>query len=147
MFTPHVFGIMVGQPLEIVNDDTVLHNLHAVTETNRPFNVAQPVRGMRLRKSFSMEERRIRIKCDVHPWMSTWCFAMGHPFFAVSDRKGRFEIAGVPPGEYGIAIWHERFQSKGRRLRLAAGQIAEIAFRLRDEQMPRSADAAGTPAR
>ena len=34
-YHPHVFGMRVGQPLEIVNSDPTLHNIHAHAEGQR----------------------------------------------------------------------------------------------------------------
>jgi len=32
-----------------------------------------------------------------------------HPYFAVTDAKGQFEIKGLPPDEYELEAWHEEF--------------------------------------
>jgi len=45
-YHPHVFGIRVGQPLEIVNSDPTLHNIHALPKSNQEFNTGQPIQGM-----------------------------------------------------------------------------------------------------
>ena len=31
-YSPHVFGVRTGQPLEIVNSDPTLHNVHAMAK-------------------------------------------------------------------------------------------------------------------
>ena len=46
------------------------------------------------------------------------------PWFAVSDKDGRFNIQNVPPGEYLLKIWHERstdamMKAVERRLRVS----------------------------
>ena len=46
-YIPHVFGVRVGQPLEIVNSDPTLHNIHAMPKANREFNNGQPIQGMK----------------------------------------------------------------------------------------------------
>ena len=46
-YHPHVFGIRVGQPLEIVNSDPTLHNIHALPKANQEFNNGQPIQGMK----------------------------------------------------------------------------------------------------
>src|SRR5438270_338407 len=51
------------------------------------------------------------IKCDVHGWMNSYVGVLTHPFFAISDTNGHYEIKGVPPGEYTLELWHE--SSKG----------------------------------
>jgi hypothetical protein len=37
-----------------------------------------------------------------------------HPYYAVTDESGKFEITGVPPGEYEIVAWHEGWHVIGR---------------------------------
>ena len=44
-YVPHVFGVQVGQPIEILNSDATLHNIHATPKTNAEFNQAQPLKG------------------------------------------------------------------------------------------------------
>ena len=46
-YSPHVFGLRTGQPLEIVNSDPTLHNVHAMAQANQEFNLAQPMQGMK----------------------------------------------------------------------------------------------------
>src|SRR5882672_10964072 len=52
-YHPHVLGIMVGQNLEILNSDPVLHNIKAKAVKNRPFNVSQPSAGMKTMRTFA----------------------------------------------------------------------------------------------
>src|SRR5207244_1286000 len=72
-YHPHVSGLMVGQPLEIRNSDSTLHNVHAMPNNNSQFNEGQPVQGMTSTKKFDKPELTpFRIKCDVHGWMKSW---------------------------------------------------------------------------
>ena len=109
-YVPHVFGIMKKQPLAIENSDATLHNIHAMPKTNREFNLGMPNKGdVNKDQEFKKAEEAIHIKCDVHPWMSAYCFCMEHPFFAVTGADGSFSISlgDLPDGEYGIKVWHE----------------------------------------
>src|SRR6266576_6737698 len=42
-YHPHVFGMRVGQKLEIINSDPTMHNIHALPKTNGEFNTAEPM--------------------------------------------------------------------------------------------------------
>jgi plastocyanin len=69
-YTPHVLGIQIGQPLQIVNSDDTLHNVHGLAKSNKEFNQGQPIQGMKMTHTFSTKEVMIPFKCDVHGWMN-----------------------------------------------------------------------------
>jgi hypothetical protein len=54
------------------------------------------------------EKLPVRIKSDIHPWMSAWVLPLDHPWAAVTDEEGRFELPELPPGEYTFKVWHEK---------------------------------------
>jgi plastocyanin len=128
MYTPHVMGIRVGQPLQVVNKDPVLHNIHALPKINAGFNFAQPHEGMKKEETFSQPEIMVKVKCDVHSWMSAYVGVLDHPFFGVSDSNGACVLKKLPPGEYVVAAWHESFGSLEQKVIVAAGELKNITF-------------------
>lgn len=106
-YGPHVFGAIVGQKVKITNSDQTLHNIHAHGEKNEQFNEGQPAGSPAKEKIFDKVEVMVPIMCDVHGWMKCYAGILNHPFFAVTGKDGKFEIKGVPPGEYTISVWHE----------------------------------------
>ena len=127
-YYPHVFGIMVGQKLEILNSDPLLHNIHATPKKNRPFNFGQPIKGMKNSVKFKNVEVMVPFKCDVHPWMSAYAGVLDHPFFAVTNEKGEFTIKDLPPGTYTIEAWHERLGTQTQTVTVGAGETKTIEF-------------------
>lgn len=127
-YTPHVLGIQVGQPLEIVNGDATLHNIHAVPQANREFNSGQPIQGMKMTHTFTAREVMVPFKCDVHSWMNAWVGVLDHPFFAVTGADGSFELKGLPPGTYTIEAWHERFGTQTQTVTVAEKAAATTAL-------------------
>lgn len=112
-YEPHVFGLVVGQKLKVSNSDQTLHNIHAHGESNEQFNIGQPSGTPAQEVSFTKPEVMVPIKCDVHGWMNSWAGILNHPFFAVSDKDGKYTIKGIPPGEYTIECWHEVTKAPG----------------------------------
>lgn len=108
-FVPAVFGLRAGQELTIRNEEDHPYCVHALPFNNREFNVGLPKRGIEFTKRFDTVEVPIRIKDDCHPWMGAWVAVLPHPFFAVTDGAGRFEIPGLPPGKYTIEAWHSLY--------------------------------------
>jgi hypothetical protein len=105
-YTPHVIGIMVGQPLEIHNSDATLHNVMSQPLNNKGFNDGMPGVG-KLTKVFDKPEFSVALRCFMHPWMLGYVHVLDHPFYAVTGPDGSFEIKGLPPGEYEVSVRHE----------------------------------------
>lgn len=109
-YIPHAFTMMTNQTLKVKNSDGTLHNIHVWSEKNPVFNTAQPRKDMVSETKFAAEET-IPIRCDVHRWMSAFVGIFSHPFHTVSKQGGTFELK-LPPGNYEIVAWHEKFGKK-----------------------------------
>jgi plastocyanin len=128
-YVPHVMGIMVGQPFKVLNSDGVLHNVHALPNVNRPFNMAMPPTRKEAQETFGKEEGVFMIKCDVHPWMHSYMAVLSHPFFAVTKTDGKFTIANLPPGTYEIEAWHEKLGTKKATVTVGASDTKQASFK------------------
>ncbi len=123
----HVFGIQAGQELSIVNSDNTLHNVHSLAEKSKQFNLGMPIQGMKLPKKFEAPEVMVKFKCDVHPWMNAYIGVLNHPFFAVSDDQGKFEIKNLPAGDYTVEAWHEKYGIQTQKVTIS-GDSATANF-------------------
>jgi len=127
-YHPHVFGMRVGQALEIVNSDPTLHNIHAMPKNNQEFNNGQPIQGMKMNHTFTSKEVMVPFKCDVHGWMNAYVGVLDHPYFAVTGEDGKFELKSLPPGTYTIEAWHEKLGTTTQTVTLAEKGSQEISF-------------------
>jgi len=130
-YTPHVFGIRAGQPLEIVNSDPTLHNIHAMGKANQEFNNGQPIQGMKMTHTFTSKEVMLPFKCDVHGWMNAYVGVLDHPYFAVTGTDGKFDLKSLPPGTYTIEAWHERLGPTTQSVTLGEKETKDITFSLK----------------
>jgi len=128
MYSPHVLGVMVGQPMKILNPDGTLHNVHALCKVNPEFNLAMPKFRKETTKVFDKEEFMFPVKCDVHPWMMSWISVMSHPYFAVTKEDGQFAIDNLPAGTYTVEAWHEKLGIQKASITLAEGGTNEMNF-------------------
>jgi len=127
-YYPHVLGVMVGQPLEIVNGDATLHNVHAIPAINAEFNIGQPIQGMKTTHTFTAPEVMIPFKCDVHGWMNAYVGVVDNPYYAVSANGGTFELKNLPPGTYEIEAWHEKLGTQTQTVTLGERETKAITF-------------------
>lgn len=127
-YTPHVVGVRVTQPLEVSNSDETLHNVHGMPETNREFNQGQPIVGMKNTVAFTAPEVMIPFKCDVHSWMIAYVGVVSHPYFAVTDKAGAFELKTIPPGTYTIEAWHEKLGRQTQTVTLGEKDSKDVTF-------------------
>ena len=127
-FTPRVIGVQTGQMLSILNSDSTNHNVHPIPKFNREWNESQLAGQGPIKRKFPKQELLIPVKCNQHAWMTAFIGVMGHPFFAVSDAAGSFTIKGLPPGEYEIEAWHEKFGAKTMKVKVEAKADAKADF-------------------
>lgn len=126
-YQPHVMTVKAGAPLEILNPDKILHNVHTYSEKNPPINKAMPKFKKKLTVKFDKPET-ISVKCDVHGWMSGWLFVTDNPYYSVTDDMGKFSLAGVPPGSYTLEVWHETLQRQRQQITVEPNGQVKIDF-------------------
>ncbi|MBL8242185.1 MAG: carboxypeptidase regulatory-like domain-containing protein [Bryobacterales bacterium] len=131
IYSPRVIGLMIGQDLEISNNDPSMHNVHPLPVKNKEWNTSQAPKGEKIVKQFDKEEVMIRFKCNVHPWMVAYVGVLPHPFFAVTGEDGSFSLKGLPPGEYTLEAWHEKLGTQEIKVTVAAkdAKTADFAFK------------------
>jgi plastocyanin len=130
-YHPHVLGVMAGQTLKIVNSDPTTHNIHPTPKDNREWNESQAPQSAPLAKTFSREEILLPVQCNQHPWMKMFIGVVKNPFFAVTGPDGKFEIKGLPPGEYTIAFVQEKLGEQTQKVTLGAkdSKTVDITFK------------------
>ncbi|MFN7921350.1 MAG: carboxypeptidase regulatory-like domain-containing protein [Bryobacteraceae bacterium] len=133
MFAPRVFGLRVGQPMQVSNSDPVTHNVHPLAEKNREWNQGQPPGTPAIERKFAAPEIMIPIKCNVHAWMRAYGAVMEHPYFAVTGDTGTFEIKNVPPGEYTLEAWHEKLPAQQAKVTVGPGGAVTADFTFKGE--------------
>jgi plastocyanin len=127
-YHPHVFGVRVGQQIEISNSDPTLHNIHAMPKDNPEFNQAQPLPNMKMTQTFNKKEVMVPFKCEVHGWMNAFVGVLDHPYFAVTTDSGKFELKGLPAGTYTVEAWHERLGTQTQSVTLADNETKDVTF-------------------
>jgi plastocyanin len=126
LFQDRVTVARVGDTLVVKNSDAIQHNFFWVSENNGNFNVNIQGGGKHVfANPLGAESPPIQYKCTVHPWMTGYVRIFDHPYFAVTDADGKFEIKNAPVGKFRIVYWHENGLRGGRNGRF--GDVVDIA--------------------
>jgi len=120
-YHPHVSVVPVDSDLSFGSSDPILHNVHVFQSSpDNPHDTSRTVLNSAMKDkdvpNVPMGRREMRrpgffyVKCDAgHIWMSAYVFVVEHPYYAITDAKGAFELKDVPPGTYTVKFWHENW--------------------------------------
>ena len=130
-FQPFVQIVRDSAEAEIVNFDSILHNVHAYEFhkgiRRSMFNFSQPRAGQV--DVISLKLRRghlVTIDCNAHNWMAAWIYTSPSPYLAVTTVNGEFEISDIPPGDYQLSVWHPGLGEKLTDFSVRAGEVLDV---------------------
>jgi plastocyanin len=128
-FVPHLLAITTGTTVAFPNSDRIYHNVFSLSKT-RTFDLGRYAVGRS--KSIRFDRAGIvRVFCDIHSHMSAFILVFSHPYFAITDGDGRFQIDAVPPGAYQVIAWNEGVSSEPKPVAVTDGAVVELGFSLR----------------
>jgi hypothetical protein len=104
-FVPHALAIREGQALVAKNSMDIPHNFHWLGIANPGGNRLMPPKSQFTIKKLRADKFPVHIMCDIHPWMSGWVGVFDHPYYALTDADGKFEIKLAPAGTYKLKVW------------------------------------------
>jgi len=111
-YVPYIFAVQTNQKITAKNSDPVMHNVHpmpsATAAGNKEDNKAQMPNGPELTFAFPAPEVFLKFACNVHPWMFAYACVVDHPYFAITDKDGKYTIRNVPDGKYTMEVYHRK---------------------------------------
>jgi hypothetical protein len=109
-FIPHVMVVHTSQTVQVVSGDAIAHNTRGTPLKNQGFNfIVAPNARKGTPQTMKLAERLpVQIGCDIHTWMRAYWVVLDHPYAAVTDKDGKFEIKDLPAGDHEFKVWHER---------------------------------------
>jgi hypothetical protein len=105
-FEPHVAAVRTGQKFIVGNGDPVGHNTKAEFFNNPSFNDLIPAGGKVEKTFMASESTPVKLECSIHTWMNAYLLVRDNPYFAVTDKQGKFSIKNLPAGEHTFVVWH-----------------------------------------
>ena len=107
MFEPHGLALRTGQVLVAKNSSELGHNVDWSGIKQEGGNTLVPPGGKLVIDKMKVTGYPIKISCGIHPWMKGWVWMFDHPYYAVTDADGNFEIKNAPVGKFRIVAWHD----------------------------------------
>ncbi len=132
-FVPRVVGVQTNQPMQISNSDPVTHSIHPLAQSNREWNHSQGAGDPPITRRFPRPEVMIPVKCNIHSWMHCFIGVVDHPYFAVSGPDGTFAIRNVPPGDYVLAVSHEKLGTQELEVTVPPSGQQQVDFKFKGE--------------
>lgn len=127
-FVPHVVAVPVGSIVDFPNDDPIYHNVFSLSKA-KAFNLGRYPKGESRPVKFD-KPGVVKVFCDIHSHMSATVIVFNHPWYAIPDEHGRFELPDVPAGNHQITAWHERLGDTTLDVRVEPGHPATADFTL-----------------
>lgn len=128
-FDPHVLPVVVGTTVKFLNSDPTPHNVFS--PDNDKYNLGTWPQGQTKDHAFSACPKPPCVYtqlCRVHPEMEGFVVVLQNPYFAVTDKDGRYKIDGVPPGSYTLAVWHPKAKAQPKPVTVDAAKPAAVDF-------------------
>jgi len=122
-FVPHVLVVSVGDTVEFLNHDNVVHNVYS--PDNEGYNLGSFKTEEKARYTFAQEGAYTQL-CSMHPEMLAYVFASPTPFAAAVDKKGHYTLANVPPGTYQVGVWNSKLKAADKSVTVTAGQTTTL---------------------
>lgn len=135
-FAPHTLGVREGQTVVFDYNDKVPHNINIIRSSPHPNPGVIVPPGKTLEVPHWKASRIPTVVCcTIHPWMKMYIRVFDHPYFAVTDEQGNFEIRNAPAGEYRLVVWHETNgwvvgDKRGVPIRIEPGKTTEFPVKM-----------------
>lgn len=135
VFRPHVLPVLVGTTVEWPNKDDIFHNVFSMSESN-PFDLGL-YKDPEIKKVQFKNTGRVDVFCSIHSQMNCVILVLQNPFYAVTDKSGRFQIHNVPAGNYRLKAWHGRLPADIKEVVVPENGEVQVQFTLSVKGLPK----------
>jgi hypothetical protein len=127
-FEPHLLAFRKGQDFIGKNSADMIHNMFITSSKGPNLNKAIAVGGeLKIPASeWKTIGETITVACSIHGWMKAHVFVFEHPYFAVTDEDGNFEIKNAPAGKYRLVGCHHQGWTVGEKSPSRNGKLITV---------------------
>jgi plastocyanin len=128
-FIPHVLPVVAGTTVKFLNSDPTPHNVFS--PDSEKYNLGTWPQGQSKDYGFTKCAKPPCVYtqlCRVHPEMEGYVVVLQNSYFAVTDKTGHYQIEGVPPGSYTVAVWHVKAKAQPKPVTVDAAKPSTVDF-------------------
>jgi plastocyanin len=125
-FSPTVLAVSTGSTVRFPNNDRVLHNVFSFRDGKRFDLGLYPIGQVR---DVKFDHAGVsRLFCNIHPAMAAYIVVVDSPYYAVTDREGKFSLSGVPYGQYTYHVWRATAGTISGKVAVAPNSTLEVKW-------------------
>jgi hypothetical protein len=131
-FEPHAVALEKGQRVVFKNPTPAGDNVTTEGDPDdNPARVTAVLAGGAVKVALMASRKPVVVASTIDPKMKTWVRVFNHPYFAITDSDGKYEIKGAPAGKYNIVMWQEETGwvnggKIGQTITIPAGKSVEV---------------------
>ncbi|HEY6342919.1 MAG TPA: hypothetical protein VIY49_15610 [Bryobacteraceae bacterium] len=125
-FEPDLVVIPAGSTVSFPNFDPIFHNVFSLSKP-KSFDLGNYPQGETRMVTFA-KPGIVFVNCRLHPNMAASIVVSPTRWVAKADSEGRFDLSGVPAGEYTVVAWHKSAGFFRQRVTVSEQQAAEVRF-------------------
>jgi hypothetical protein len=129
-FVPHALALRQGQTLIAKNSSPTTHNINWSGLNNPGGNVVLPAQKTVVIDDLVADRLPVSLACNIHPWMKGYVWVFNHPYYAVTDADGKFEIKLAPAGQVQLVLWQDLGWGpggkKGNEIVIKGGEVLDL---------------------
>jgi plastocyanin len=125
-YVPHAIAVREGERVLVLNPEPITHNVKVSSLSGK--NDANPNLPSNTATIFEWkaEPFPMSVECSIHGWMKMVAMVFNHPYFAVTDDDGSFEIKNVPAGPIELVLRNPKYIERGLKITVQAGQTVQV---------------------
>jgi len=131
-FVPRVVAITKGSTIDFPNNDPFFHNVFSLSSVDT-FDLGRYKQGESRSTKFQ-KPGLVKVYCHIHSHMSASILVLDHPYFAMPDGDGAFQLSDVPPGHYTLVGWHERVGERATTIQVEPRRTVSLELTLPIEE-------------
>jgi hypothetical protein len=113
-YEPRIIAARAGDKIAAWNNTVAANNIKYDSIPVSVNVLLKPGTQRLIEEKIASQTTPISFCSNIYPWMFGSVKVFDHPYYAITEGDGNFEIKDAPVGKWRIMYWHERGFHKGK---------------------------------